>query len=179
MPWKRPSSGALLTGAFVVIGVIWGGFLGARQLGAVDSALDRLEYVTVDWRFSLAGEHPAPRGVTIVAIDDETVRESGGYPLPRSSLARIIHGLAAHQPQAIAIDMLFLDPGDAQKDMELAAALRSTKVVVAAIGLFDKSRSSPSPDARSGQLDLAPTPSSILWPIAAVRDAARVGLVNL
>ena len=181
MPWQRPSSGALLTGAFVVIGVIWGGFLGARQLGAVDSVLDRLEYLTVDWRFSLAGEHPAPRGVTIVAIDDETVRESGGYPLPRNALARIIRGLAAHQPQAIAIDMLFLDPGDAQKDTELAAALHSTKAVVAAMGLFDKSRSSSSPDARlrSGEIDLAPRPSSILWPIDAVRNATRVGLVNL
>jgi adenylate cyclase len=181
MPWKRPSSGALLTGAFVVIGVIWGAFLGARQLGAVGSALDRLEYVTVDWRFLLAGEQPAPRGVTIVAIDDETVREGGGYPLSRSVLARIVRGLAAHQPQAIAIDMLFLDPGDAQKDMELADALRSTKTVVAAIGLFDRSRSASSPDAglSSGEMDLAPRPSSILWPMAAVRDATRVGLVNL
>jgi adenylate cyclase len=129
----------------------------------------------------LAGEQPAPRGVTIVAIDDETVREGGGYPLSRSVLARIVRGLAAHQPQAIAIDMLFLDPGDAQKDMELADALRSTKTVVAAIGLFDRSRSASSPDAglSSGEMDLAPRPSSILWPMAAVRDATRVGLVNL
>src|SRR5262245_64501324 len=101
MPWKRPSSGALLTGAFVVIGVVWGGFLGARQLGAVDSALDRLEYLTLDWRFSLAGAQPAPRGVTIVAIDDETVREAGSYPLSRSAIARIVRALAAQQPQAI------------------------------------------------------------------------------
>jgi len=181
MRLQRPSSGVLLAGTFVLIGILWGGFLGARQLGAVDSALDRLEYLTVDWRFSLAGAQPAPRGVTIVAIDDEAVRESGGYPLSRSALARIVRGLAAHGPQAIGIDMLFLDPGNAERDLELADALRSAKAVVAAIAVFDQSHSPSSPDARlrSGELDLAPTPSSILWPIAAVRSAARAGLVNL
>jgi adenylate cyclase len=181
MPLRRPSSGVLLAGAFIVIGVVWGAFLGARQLGAVDTALDRLEYLTLDWRFSVAGPYPAPRGVTIVAIDDETVRQAGGYPLSRSVLARIIRGLAAYGPQVIAADMLFLDPGDAQKDVELADALRSVRSVVAAMGLFDKSASPSSPDARlsSGELDLAPKPSSILWPMAAVRDATRTGLVNL
>ncbi|HEY7089461.1 MAG TPA: CHASE2 domain-containing protein, partial [Tepidisphaeraceae bacterium] len=181
MPLKRPSSGVLLAGAFVLIGVIWGGFLGTRQLKAIDSALDRLEYLTVDWRFLLAGAQPAPRGVTIVAIDDEAVRESGGYPLPRSALARIVRRLAAHGPQVIAIDMLFLDAGNPEGDLDLADALRSTKAVVAAIGRFDPSHPPLSADARlwSGELELAPRSSSILWPIAVVRDATRVGLVNL
>jgi len=181
MPLGRPSSGVLLVGAFILIGAVWGGFLGARQLGAVDTALDRVEYLTLDWRFSLAGPQPAPRGVTIVAIDDETVRQAGGYPLSRSVLARIIRGLAAYGPQVIAIDMLFLDPGDAQRDLELADALRSIRSVVAAMGLFDKSASPSSPDARlnSGELDLAPKPSSILWPMTSVRDATRTGLVNI
>ena len=181
MPFKRLSFRILLTGAFVLIGVIWGGFLGARQLGAVDTVLDRLEYLTLDWRFLLAGSQLAPRGVTIVAIDDETIRESGGYPLSRGALARIVLGLATQQPQVIAIDILFLDPGDPQRDFELAEALRSTKAVVAAIGLFDKSQTPSNPGARLsvGELDLAPVPSSILWPIAAVGNAARAGLVNL
>src|SRR5262245_6012953 len=181
MRLKRPSSEVLLVCTFVLIGIIWGGFLGARQLKAIDSALDRLEYLTVDWRFSLAGAEPAPRGVTIVAIDDEAVRESGGYPLPRSALARIVRGLAAHGPQVIAIDLLFLDAGNPDRDLDLADALRSTKAVVASIGLFDPSHSPSSANARlpSGELDLAPTPSSIVWPIAVVRSATRVGLVNL
>src|SRR5262245_57696682 len=63
-------------------------------------SLDSLENFTVDWRFSLVGEQPPPRGVVIVAIDDETLREIGGYPPPRDVLARIVRRLAANGPQA-------------------------------------------------------------------------------
>src|SRR3981189_1188241 len=137
----RPSFETLLTCAFAVIGVMWGGYLAAPHLAGVQSRLDRLENLTVDWRFSLAGAQPAPRGVVIVAVDDETVREVGGYPLPRNVLARIVRGVAAHDPQAVAIDMLFLDPGKPDADLELADALRSTRSVVGAMGVFDRSPS--------------------------------------
>jgi adenylate cyclase len=175
----RPSFETLLTCAFAVIGVVWGGYLAAPHLAGVESRLDRLENLTVDWRFSLAGAQPAPRGVVIVAVDDETVREVGGYPLPRNVLARIVRGVAAHDPQAVAIDMLFLDPGKPDADMELADALRSTRSVVGAMGVFDRSPSGRDVQVQTGEFAGAPITSNILWPIPAVRNATRIGLVNL
>src|SRR5689334_9556365 len=100
MTWlRRPSLEALFTGALILAGALWGGFLGARHLAGVDAGLDRVEYLTLDWRFHLAGARAAPRGVVIAAIDDEAVRKLGGFPLPRDTLARIVSGLAARQPQ--------------------------------------------------------------------------------
>jgi adenylate cyclase len=176
MRLRRPSFEALLTGTFVLVAVLWGGFLGARQVGGLDFGLDRVEYLTLDWRFLAAGARPAPRGVVIAAVDNETLREAGSYPVPRDVLARIVREIAAHGPQAIAIDMLFLDAGKPDADVALADSLRTCPTVVGAVGMFDEEgqRSRPHPD-----LDLVPAPSNILWPIAAVRDAARTGLVNL
>ena len=74
MRLRRPSFEALLTGAFVVAGALWGGFLGVRQINGLDAGLDRVEYLTLDWRFLLAGARPAPRGVIIAAVDDEALR---------------------------------------------------------------------------------------------------------
>ena len=112
----RPPAAAVLTSGFAVFGLLWGGFLGVRQMAGVGSVLDRFENLTLDWRFLLAGAQPAPRGVVIAAIDDETVREAGAYPLPRSVLARIVRGVAAFNPQAIALDIAFVDAGQPEAD---------------------------------------------------------------
>jgi len=179
MHLRRPSNEALLTFAFVVIGLLWGSFLAHRHLAGLDKGFSRLEYLTLDWRFLLAGNRSAPRGVVIAAVDDDTLREVGSYPLPRDVLARIVRGLTVHGPQVIAIDMLFVDPGKPDVDALLADALRASPAVIAAAGLFDKDRASS--DGRPGlsDADAVPAPADVLWPIAAIRSAARVGLVNV
>ena len=52
----RPSGRILLTMVFLLLGIVWGGFIGSRQIAGTASVLDRLEYLTLDWRFLLAGE---------------------------------------------------------------------------------------------------------------------------
>jgi len=174
----RPSSETLLSCLFALIALLWGGFLGARQLAGLDVGLDRPEYLTLDWRFLAAGAKPAPRGVVIAAIDDETVRDVGGYPLPRDVLAKIIRTIAAHGAQAIALDMLFLDPGKQDIDAQLADALAATRSVVAATGLFGR-EGSHSGAAVPPQLALVPATTDIRGPISPVSEAARTGLVNV
>lgn len=69
--------------------VFWPGLpsgRGVNQIRGAASALDRVEYLTLDWRFLLAGARPAPDGVVIVAIDYETALSGGGAP-SRMSLA--------------------------------------------------------------------------------------------
>jgi adenylate cyclase len=169
---------AVLTGGFVLLGLLWGGFLGMRQIAGVSSSLDGFENLTLDWRFALTGARPAPRGVVIAAIDDETVREAGTYPLPRDVLARIIRGVAAMDPEAVAVDIAFLDATTGPADAELAGALRSIRSVIAAIGLFDHDGAQVSKQPND-TLALAPNPSRIVWPTAEIRAAARAGLVNV
>ena len=178
---RRPSAAAVLGVVFALLGAAWGGYLGARHIAAVRSALDRFEDVSLDWRLELAGAHAPPRGVVIAAIDDETIARAGVYPIPRAALARIVRGLAASDPQAIAIDILLLDPGPPEADLELADALRSTKAVIAAAALFDPDKfpQSNGPGSPSTGDELLPRPTGIIWPQEKFSAVARSGLTNI
>ncbi len=175
---ERPGPPRLLTAAFLAAALLVGAALGALEIKGVASPLDRIENLTLDWRFLLAGARPAPTSVAIVAIDDEALSESGSDAPTREMMARLVRALAAFHPQSIAIDIAFIKPRDPDADAELASALKAAPVVVAAIGDFDAVDSS-GLAAASTDLALAPTPSSVLWPIDAIRDAAQVGLANV
>src|SRR5271170_220128 len=97
------SASGLLTGGFVAAALVSGAWLGHNETLGVASGLDRLEYLTLDWRFLLAGARPAPLGVVIVAIDDETLSEAEGHALSRETLARIARAVANLHPKAVAL----------------------------------------------------------------------------
>ena len=140
--------------------MVWGGYLGFRQIAALDHGLDRIEYLTLDWRFLLAGARPAPRGVVIAAVDDETLRALGSYPVPRDTMARIVRQVATYGPQAIALDILFLDPGNPDSDAALAEALRTIPSVVGAVGVFGRDGPSAGGTADLGHWQFIPSPST-------------------
>ena len=178
MAIERPGLSWLLTGGFLAAAVVAGAALGALELNGVASPLDRIENLTLDWRFLLAGARPAPTDVVIVAIDDQALSEARGDAPPREMTARLVRTLATFHPRAIAIDIAFLNSKDEATDAELAGALKTAPSVVAAIGVFDPADRS-SGEAEASDLALTPKPSSVLWPIEAVRDAAQVGLANV
>jgi adenylate cyclase len=178
MATERPGPSRLLTGAFLAAALVVGGALGAQEINGLASPLDRIENLTLDWRFLLAGARPAPSSVVIVAIDDEALSEARSDAPTREMMARLVRALAGFHPRSIAIDIAFLNPRDADSDAELANALKAGPAVVAAIGNFDAVDSSNATAAPS-DLALAPKPSSVLWPIDSIRDAAQVGLANV
>jgi CHASE2 domain-containing sensor protein len=178
MATERPGPSWLLTGGFLAAAVIVGAGLGALELNGVASPLDRIENLTLDWRFLLAGARRAPADVVIVAIDDETLSEAGSDAPPREMMARLVTALAGFHPRAVAIDIAFLNAKDEATDAELASALKAAPSVVAAIGVFGANEPS-GVEAEPNDLALAPKPSSVLWPIDAIREAAQVGLANI
>ena len=137
MATGRPGSSWLLTGGFLAAAVVVGAGLGALEINGVASPLDRIETLTLDWRFLLAGVRPAPPAVVIVAIDDETLSESGGGAPSREMTARIVRAVAQFHPRSIAVDIAFLNSKGEAADTELASALKSAPAVVAAIGVFE------------------------------------------
>src|SRR5271166_1982749 len=178
MRLEGATASRLLTGGFVAAALVWGAWLGLKQTTGVASGLDRVENLTLDWRFLLAGARPAPDGVVIVAIDDQTLSEAEGHNLSRETLARIVHAIAAFHPRAVALDIAFPDSKGEREDAELAEALKSTPSVVASIGIFGEGeRSGGQP--LSGNLALAPKQSGVLWPTDAIRDATQTGLANV
>ena len=76
MTTERPGPSRLLTGVFLAVAIVVGGCSRRARDNGVASPLDRIENLTLDWRFLLAGARPAPSGVVIVAIDDEALREA-------------------------------------------------------------------------------------------------------
>ncbi len=178
MALRRPAARTTLTILFVLIGAAWGGYLGLRHIAGRASALDALENLSLDWRYSLTGPRTPPRGVVIAGIDEATIHEAGAFPLPRSALAQIVRGIARLNPQVICVDILLLDPGNAETDRELADALHATRSVIGAVAQFGHDDADGGAAARPGEA-LIPMPSHILWPQEIFRAAAQPGLSNV
>ena len=89
-----------------------------------------------DLRLLVRGEKPAPDLITIVAIDDDTAAKKGGYPLPRTELARLLEEIARFEPRLVAIDLLMVDRGSDTGDAALAEALQKRPGLLAAAAVF-------------------------------------------
>lgn len=178
---RRPAAVTVVTLFFAAVSAAWGTLLGMRHVAALQSPLDRIEYVSLDWRYVLAGARARPRGVVIAAIDDATIEKAGSYPLPRSALAQIIRGVAAHAPQVIAVDILLVDAGAEETDRELVEALRSARAVISAAAMFDVDADADAADLPLQSMggEFLPRPSHILWPHKKFSDVAQPALANV
>jgi CHASE2 domain-containing sensor protein len=89
----------------------------------------RLELDTVDARFDVRGAETPPRSITLVAVDEPTLRRLGDDGrLPRALHGRLINRIYAGRPRAIAEDIVFDLPGlSPADDRALIAALRRAK----------------------------------------------------
>jgi adenylate cyclase len=157
---------------------LWGAFLALPHWRGEPGILDRIEAPLADLRFLIQGPRKPPDGVAIVAIDDETVREAGTFPLPRESRARVVDRLAALGAKVIALDLLFVDRDTPEGDRALADALRKAPSVLAAAAVFENQTQF----AESGtDDDLAgiPLAQRLLLPIRTLAEAAAVGVVNV
>ncbi|MBV9394246.1 MAG: adenylate/guanylate cyclase domain-containing protein [Methylobacteriaceae bacterium] len=165
-------------GAVILAGA-WGGFLGNWHLQGRASILDRIEASTADWRLLIAGERAPPDGIVIVAIDDETVRRAGAYPIPRDLLAQLVNRLTDSGAKAIALDMLFLDRGAAEADARLADAIRRARAVIGAVALFSRGEAF-SDTSLAKELSVAlPIAERIVTPVSPMADAGEIGVVNI
>jgi adenylate cyclase len=172
------SSRALQTLIALVLAGLWGAGLGFIHLRGDAWFLDRIEATMTDLRTIVRGKMPAPDLVTIVAIDDEVVREQGGYPLPRAALAKIIDGIARLDPKVIVVDLLFVDPGSEAGDQALAQSLGRTSSVIAGAAVFAEGKQWISGE-KDGPLAGIPSADRFLLPLQRFSDHAAVGVVNV
>ena len=72
--------------------------------------------------------------ITIVALDDNTLKRYGVYPLPRRAYAEMLRALKPLSPSVVAFDVSFYDRSpSAEDDAALAAAIRESGNVVLAM----------------------------------------------
>jgi hypothetical protein len=61
MRFEGATASRLLTGGFIAAALVFGAWLGLKQMMGVASGLDRVENLTLDWRFLLASGAPRRR----------------------------------------------------------------------------------------------------------------------
>lgn len=81
--------------------------------------VDFHEEDTIDLRFRLRGAQPAHPAITMVVIDDESLKAFGQWPWPRSTHAAFLSVLMKHKPKMVFFDMLFTERAPAAEDDEL------------------------------------------------------------
>ena len=169
---------ALQTLAAIGLAGIWAIGLGTAHMRGDIRFVDRLEATLTDMRTLVRGPKRPPDLVTIVAIDDDIVRQEGSYPLRRATLARIIDAIARLQPKVIAVDLLLVEPGPGDGDRRLAESLDGRPSVIAAAAIFSKGRQRVTADGE-GPLARLPNADRFLMPIQTFADVTAVGVVNV
>jgi adenylate cyclase len=162
----------------LVLSALWALALGFGHWRGDVQFLDRPEGALTDLRLSLRGERAAPDLVTIVAIDDHTVGEKGGYPLPRADLAAIVDTIARFEPRVIAVDLLLVDRGSEHGDAALAQAFDKRPTAIAAAAVFPEAKQLIAAE-ESGPVAHLPRAEKFLLPLQLFADHAAVGVVNL
>ena len=80
----------------------------------------------------------------VVAIDEQSLARYGQWPWPRARTAELLRRIAADDPAAIGVDILFPEPDatspDGSGDAALAQAIRGSRVVLAVAGLAYRDR---------------------------------------
>jgi adenylate cyclase len=121
----------------------------------------------LDFCFRLRGPIAPCTDIAIVVVDEESIKELGRWPWPRSVHARLVKQLAAAGAKAIVFDVLFIEPDKDRPaaDKELGAAIRASGRTV--LGAFYQ------------KITPEGVPLDLALPIAAIRGAAPVGFVNV
>jgi adenylate cyclase len=72
----------------------------------------------------------ATQDIVIIAVDDRSLSELGGWPLRRDNYTKLIQALDddRYRPKTIGFDFLFLDP--TPDDVELSQVMQGLKTVL-------------------------------------------------
>ena len=120
---------ALRRRMLVAVALLAAGLACLIELGGV---LERLEQNSVDTRFELRGEQPAPSDTIIVGVDDKTFDDlEQRWPFPRKRFAEVLENVSAGDPAVIVYDVQFTEQSDDPRgDNRLIEASRAAGNVV-------------------------------------------------
>jgi len=125
---KRQARQRAVIVAIAAIAVLIGVFFEVTE--ALDTTLQTAVY---DRAIALSPAHVRNQ-ITIVAVDDPTIREYNVYPLPRRAYADLLKALKPLSPTVIAFDVSFYDPSPSPADdAAFAAAIKDAGNVILAM----------------------------------------------
>nr|WP_281501140.1 CHASE2 domain-containing protein [Erythrobacter sp. F6033] len=123
---------------------------------------ERLDQQILDFSMQSMAKEPHP-SIVIVEIDEKSLADLGSWPWSRDIHARLIRNLSDSRPNAIGLDVLYIEPSNAEDDAQLGDAIRDAGNVILAHSLADY-----------------PGQSGALFPIEPIRSgAAGLGHVGI
>ncbi len=91
---------------------------------------ERLELLTLDYRFILRHPKSQPSKIVFIDMAEDSVDAIGRWPWPRRWHATLIKALSSWRPKAIAFDVIFSEPQeDTTDDLAMEEAIRESGVV--------------------------------------------------
>jgi adenylate cyclase len=160
-----------------------------------------LEGEALNFRFELRGPTTPGAGIVLVTIDDQSIAETGGWPLPRHVIASLIDRLAEEGADIVVVDLLLTDlaspsdgivpgPGDQQlieivrrhRNLVFPMALVLGGAAVAGGVPVDQLAEHAfriTERENESAAQSIPIPQGALAPFEALRGVAALGQVNL
>jgi adenylate cyclase len=116
-------------------------------IGLEPPPLAALRDAAFDGYQKLMPRNRATAPAVVVEIDERALDVRGQWPWPRSLVAELIRAIAAANPAAIGVDLLFVEPDRSAPggDAALAQAVHGNKVVMGIAGLEYRDRRYPFP----------------------------------
>jgi len=154
-------------------------------------ALRGLETASLDLRFRLRGPIEPGPAVTVVLVDDASLKAYGRWPFSRHLIARAVRRLHDMGAKVVGFDLLFAEPESGDSDADLADAISGFGPVLLPLAFAFVGPSSDGPDylsdsaygrfGKSGRAVHFPLePAAVLPPIETLGRAARgLGNVNI
>ena len=173
------SSRHLQTLIAIVLAGLWGFAVYFGHTYGQLQFLDRAEFAMTDLRTLVRGVRVPPDLLTIVAIDDATVKQGGSYPLARIDLARLVDAIARLEPKVVAVDLLLVDKGADDGDEALAKSLARRPTAIAAAAVFSNASQSVSAENDERPFARLPRAEKFLLPLKKFADHAQIGIVNV
>ena len=117
-----------------VIALICAFAIGLTALLTVSKAFDANLQAAVYDMFISNNPGKLSNQITIVALDDATIKQYGRWPLPRQAYADLLKALKPLRPSVVAFDVSFFDRSDRPaEDQALAEAMKDAGNVVLAM----------------------------------------------
>jgi signal transduction histidine kinase len=133
------------------------------------SAIDGDAY---DWLFRLHPEDKAGESAVVLAIDEQTLNQTGDMRHIRRTLADTLNRIAPAKPAAVAIDVILAGEADTAEDQALESALSATPNVVLGAEILPGANAWEEPTPRFanhaasvGHLHAEPDPVSRVLPL--------------
>jgi signal transduction histidine kinase len=109
----------------------------------------RIDNYAYDFLFGLYPKSPVQPQSAVLAIDEDTLKNSGGMRSIRGIIADGLELVRPAQPAAVAIDIVLTDPGEKSENARLEAAMSRTRTLVLACERVDAHWDDPIPEFRT------------------------------